>query len=242
MAFTNAIILKAPALRVASEIIAVASNPVFSAALLLKPPTLRFGITYTGTSAGAYSAAKILSPTRLRPASRLLIPAPPPIFSNAVRLRHRSVTYVENPPAHFTPATKLGFGYGDGTGVIPITNFSIQGNQYLEILYPIVPVAVRAAEAHQMDDRRYRYIVKPSGDKIFTTLKLRIHSSYMPVFTKFIRDNRTTIVALTTPSLFIFGNPYVKSHVYIVDHTRPVLEKTQLWRIDVTFVQIAGIV
>ncbi len=126
-------------------------------------------------------------------------------------------------------------------GEIDFSTASIGGINPLEILYPIIPTPVYSRELHKLDAYAYKAFSKPSGDLLYSTLKIRVHSSYIGEFVRYLRTHRRENIKLSTPGIYPFGNNYTISSVYIVSHTKPILEKTQYWRIDITFLQLSGI-
>lgn len=241
MAFTNAVLLKIPKLFAASSIIGAAANGILSNAVLLSPVPLHSCVTYVSTGNTSYSNAKLLRVPKQYAATLKLNLNPVSTlrrFSNAVLIKHTSTSFNEPTRVNFTKSAKFGFGY---SGYVAIAPFNPSAIEEIEILYPIVPTLISGRSITQKDNKAYRAYQKPSGDLIYSTMKLRVKNSYMPTLLAFIRSNRTRIVSLVTPSIYPFGNSYVRSNVYIVSFTSPKLEKSQFWRIDITYLQIQGI-
>ncbi len=110
-----------------------------------------------------------------------------------------------------------------------------------EILYPITPAPILSREIHPTDSRNWKVFAKPSGDINQGLLKLRVATASMPGLLAFITANKAVAVNLDTPSVYPFGNNFTVSSVYILGYSRYVKENEINFRIDVNFLQIAGV-
>jgi len=110
-----------------------------------------------------------------------------------------------------------------------------------EILYPITPAPILSREIHAVDSKVWKVFQKPSGDINTGVVKLRVNTANMPGLLLFIRQNKAVAVDLNTPAVYPFGNNYTLSSVYILGHSRYYKENEVNFRIDVNFLQIAGV-
>jgi len=162
-----------------------------------------------------------------------------------VNVFSRSITpsfilYFDFLPYNLSDSTKI-IVWGIENPVPPLVPVYPSSGYDIEILYPIVPVLVSNIELHKTDSGTYKQFTKPSANQLYSTLKFRINSNSIAAFLFFIKSNRTNIVNLYTPSIYPFGNAFLNSYVYIIGYSKPVLEKPQYWRMDVTFLQVTGI-
>ncbi len=110
MAFTNAIILRAPRLRTAATYIA-AGAAVFTLARRLQAPRLRTATTYIAVNAGVLTLARRLRVPRIRKATQLnVIPAGTGgVFTPMIVLGLGVLSARLTPGAHMTPGARLVF-------------------------------------------------------------------------------------------------------------------------------------
>lgn len=111
----------------------------------------------------------------------------------------------------------------------------------VEILYPIQPEPVVNKELHRQDNKRWKRVVKSSVNQLYGTLKLRVESDYMASLLSFIKSNKGLVMQLDTPGIYPFGNNYTSSDVYCLGHSKYYRESQTRFRIDVSFLQVAGI-
>lgn len=244
MAFTNALLLKV--LKVYKTTIYVGQGQIIlTNAKKLSNVNIHTCRSIVASGNTVFSKAVAIKNTRLKPCiTKININTG---ISTALSNRTRAKliglglrSFRENPPVPFTKTVLLSFNYNVTT--TEANTFPIVGYEnVLEILYPIVPIPVLSREVHKVDDQQYKVFTKPSADQMYSVLKFRIKDNFKSGFLSFLGSNLAREVILHTPFIYPFGNSYVRSRVYIITYSKPILEKTQYWRMDVTFLQLAGI-
>lgn len=136
------------------------------------------------------------------------------------------------PLASFTEVFTEGHWDGSDVAQVPL--------EYVEILYPIIPVTKNNTLTFRTDKKNWKMVQKSVSkwEHEIITLNIRIVlASYMNTFYQFLENNVGMIVELNLPGVQPFMTTSEINNVYITGFSKPLRDMQKRYSMSITFLK-----